>query len=334
MEQQDDFGKLKEPIFSRKKSLLTVGQYAARQGVSAGVVQEAAKLGVVQVRKHKHKTFIVDLPLDAYKIAKEPDSSVISDEGCLTAEETEPEFCTDKITELVNRICQPAESAPPSADNSAHKVETKIDGQQEIKSTPRPAHSHSPAKDSPLEQWSGWPVERLDLSLLAEDANELSDNRDIDDRQMGSFRVPLLRNITESVTSISLSKVIFAFMTIAFAVSISAYIWSSNDRKIQQQKLRSSYENINNLMTKYDNAMQQARIYELDMNNWQTEAKQAEKTLTEYKTELESIKQSLYDARKDLQNTQQYNTDMLKKLNEQISKIRSQASGTSARPIE
>ena len=74
MEQQNSLNKLNEPIFSRKKSLLTVGQYAARQGVSAGVVQECARLGVVQVRKHKNKTFIVDLPLDTYKIIKQQDS--------------------------------------------------------------------------------------------------------------------------------------------------------------------------------------------------------------------------------------------------------------------
>jgi Skp family chaperone for outer membrane proteins len=331
MKQQDDLSKLKEPIFSRKKSLLTVGEYAARQGVSAGVVQEAAKLGVVQVRKHKHKTFIVDLPLDAYKIAKEPDLPPF--------EEIDPEFCANKIAELVNRICQPDNFAPPLADDSIHKVETEINDRQEIKSIPSPRFLASPrvsreAGRRAKARAGDWPVETLDLSLLAEEANELSDNRDINDHQLSRFRVPILRNIIESITSVSPSKIFFTLMTITFAVSISAYIWSSNDRKIQQQKLRGAYENISNLMTKYDDARQQAKIYELDMNNWQSEAQQAEKAITDYKAELESTKQSLSEARKDLQNTQRYNTDTLRKLNDQISKIRSQVPGPYNRPVE
>ena len=88
----------KEPIFSRKKNLLSVGQYASRQGVSTGIVQEAARLGVVQVRKHKDKTFIVDLPLDTYKMLKQPDWG--NSDGVDTT------VGANKISELVNRIFQ------------------------------------------------------------------------------------------------------------------------------------------------------------------------------------------------------------------------------------
>ncbi len=320
MEQRDDLSKLKEPIFSRKKSLLTVGQYAARQGVSSGVVQEAAKLGVVQVRKHKDKTFIVDLPLDAYKIAKETDSPPFEDIA--------PPLADDSIHKVDSTLRQSLVQA------GSGQVETEIDDRQEIKSIPRTARVHSLPKEEPLQQWQDWPIETLDLNLLAKEENKLFDNRDINNRQLGRFRIPILRNIIESITSISPSKAFFTLMTITFAVSISAYIWTSNDRKIQQQKLRGAYENISNLMTKYENVRQQARMYELDMNNWQSEAQRTEKAMTDYKTELESVKRSLYEARRDLQSTQRYNTDTLRKLNDQISKIRSQVPGPSSRPIE
>ena len=54
-------------LFSTKKALLTFGEYASRQGVSSGVVEQCAKLGIVQVRKHKNDKFVVDLPLSIYR---------------------------------------------------------------------------------------------------------------------------------------------------------------------------------------------------------------------------------------------------------------------------
>ncbi|MBN1786944.1 MAG: hypothetical protein JW806_00950 [Sedimentisphaerales bacterium] len=351
---QDDLSKLNKPIFSSKKSLLTVDQYAARQGVSKGIVQEAARLGVVQVRKHKDKTFIVDLPLNVNEIAREPDNAVIED--------FDADFCTDKITELVNRICKSDNSALPLTNESTNvdlinindetidlddetifDVDAQIDQDQEIVpvtpeqiqetepifepeplAEPQPSESVSYAEDEFLQNWNDWPVEPLDLTLLAESENEISDNSDIDDHELGRFRVPVLRNIIESISAVSPSRALFTFMIITFAVSISAFIWVSNDRKMQQQKLRTAYENITNLMTKYENTKQQARLFELDMDNWRSEAQDAEKTMADYKTEIENLKQSLYEARSDLERTQRYNTDVLRKLNQQISKIRTQ----------
>lgn len=90
-------------LFSRKKSLLSVQQYASSQGISTGVVQECAKLGVVQVRKHKSKTFIVDLPLDAAKTAKQQDDNKL--------EQIDTSAQAQRISELVNKIFQPAKPA-------------------------------------------------------------------------------------------------------------------------------------------------------------------------------------------------------------------------------
>ena len=104
-----------EPIFSRKKSLVTMQQYATSQGVSAGIVQECAKLGVVQVRKHKDKTFIVDLPLDAYKNLHQPDEQ--KPEPIDTVAEAQ------KITGLINKILQPVQNTQAA---TAKPVEREI----------------------------------------------------------------------------------------------------------------------------------------------------------------------------------------------------------------
>lgn len=326
MEQQDDPVKAKEPIFSRKKTLLTVGQYASHQGVSAGIVQEAAKLGMVQVRKHKDKTYIVDLPLDVYQIARQSDAHPM--------ETVDTESCANKITELVNRIFQPDNTGRNTPADFGNKAETQSGDMPQIQSTGQMTSACSASQTEFSVQdddvYPGIP----DLNLFAQELNELADNKDINEQQLSRFRIPVLRNITESITSLSARKIFLILMATAFAVTIIAYSWVSNDRKIQQQKLRDAYENISNLITKYENERQKARLYELDIINWQSEAQRSQKEIIDYKAELQIVKNSLYEARRDLQNTQMYNMETIRTLNDQINKIRSQVSNTSGKTVE
>lgn len=341
MEQQDSASKLKEPIFSRKKALLTVGQYAVRQGVSAGIVQECARLGIVQVRKHKNKTFIVDLPLDAYRSIKQLDSD--------SPEPVDSANCANKITELVNRIFQPAapvrqhsesdnETQLLSAD-SERTESKKIGGLKTVEINPASAEM-----SLPQHRHKG-PAAIPDLKLFAEEENKVfkSANRrdlakggaaDRTEPEPGRFRIPFLRNITDSIRAVSVWKLSFVLVTAAFVISICAYARVSFDRKIQQQKLREAYESINKLMTKYEDAIQKTRLYEFDLMSWQSEAEQSKKALISSETELQNARKQLYEAEKDLQTTQQYNTEKLKELNDQISKIRSHLPNLSGQAAE
>lgn len=54
-----------------KRSLLPIDEYAAREGLSRDIVEECGKLGVVQIRRYKGKTFVVDVPLSPYLCASE-----------------------------------------------------------------------------------------------------------------------------------------------------------------------------------------------------------------------------------------------------------------------
>ncbi|MGB8226564.1 MAG: hypothetical protein WCE45_06855 [Sedimentisphaerales bacterium] len=306
MEQQNSLQKLNEPIFSRKKSLLTVSQYATRQGVSAGVVQECAKLGVVQVRKHKDKTFIVDLPLDTYKIIKQQDS--------LSPETIDSTLSANKITELVNRIFK-AEG------------ETKIlPAETKRKEDRKNSRIHSAGiKPAPAESLFSQPQHKEpatipDLQLFADPPLLLAKQ---ERGQPARFRIPLLRGFTESIKSVSVWKLASVAAAAAFVISLCAYAWVSIDRKIQQQKLQQAYESINKLMSKYEETRQQARLYEFDMMSWRSEAEQSKRALLSTESELQNARKNLSETRKDLDNMQQYNNETLKDLNEQITKIRS-----------
>ena len=54
-----------------KRSLLPIDEYAAREGLSRDIIEECGKLGVVQIRRYKGKTFVVDVPLSPYLCASE-----------------------------------------------------------------------------------------------------------------------------------------------------------------------------------------------------------------------------------------------------------------------
>ena len=309
MEQQDGLNKLSEPIFSRKKSLLTVGQYAVRQGVSAGVVQECARLGVVQVRKHKDKTFIVDLPLDTYRIIKQQDSP--------SSEAVNTEFCANKITELVNKIFQ--------SDNQTQLLPAETERTESKKNSGRKITETNPVPAKPLfpQPWHKGTDTILDLQLFAEEKNKVLHAGDKIEPDIGRFRVPFLRGLIESVRAISIWKLSFVLVTLAFIISICAYAWVSIDRKMQRQKLQQAYESIGKLITKYEDVRQKAKLYEFDMMNWRSEAEQSKKALIDSEVELQDVKERLYETRKDFQTMQQYNAETLKELNEQISRIRS-----------
>ena len=54
------------PTLQCKRSLLPIDEYAAREGLSRDIIEECGRLGIIQIRKYKGKTFVVDVPLSPY----------------------------------------------------------------------------------------------------------------------------------------------------------------------------------------------------------------------------------------------------------------------------
>ncbi len=51
------------PILQLKRPLLPIERYAAREGVSIGLLEQCGKLGIVQIRRYKGNTYVVDVPI-------------------------------------------------------------------------------------------------------------------------------------------------------------------------------------------------------------------------------------------------------------------------------
>jgi hypothetical protein len=47
-------------------ALVPIEDYAAREGVSLEVIEACGQAGIVQIRRHKGKIFVVDIPLTPY----------------------------------------------------------------------------------------------------------------------------------------------------------------------------------------------------------------------------------------------------------------------------
>ena len=47
-------------------ALISIDEYAAREGVSAELIKACGQAGIVQIRRHKGKTYVVDHPLTPY----------------------------------------------------------------------------------------------------------------------------------------------------------------------------------------------------------------------------------------------------------------------------
>lgn len=281
------------PIFTRKKSLLTPDQYAARQGVSQGIVQECTKLGVVQIRKHKDKTYIVDLPLDTYKLLKQPDSS---------SEAVATSSSSNKITELVNRIFNPASIAPDLNMEKKNLTDAK---QNDLD-----LHKNGTIGAGAIP----------DLKLFGDEETK-AENINIRIPEIG-FRVSPMRNVTDSIRTKSMWKISFVFAAFAFALSFIAYTSVSIEKKDQQQKLQQAYDSIDKLISKYEQTKQQVKTTEFDMLTWRSEAEEAKKALLNTENELQNTRKSLFESKKELQTIQETNSERLKELNEQITKIR------------
>jgi hypothetical protein len=55
-----------EPILHVKRSLIPLEEYAEREGVSVSIVHECAKTGIVQIRKCRGESYVVDVPLSPH----------------------------------------------------------------------------------------------------------------------------------------------------------------------------------------------------------------------------------------------------------------------------
>ncbi len=71
-----------KPILQLERQLLQIDKYAAREGLSTKLVEKCGQLGIVQIRKYKGNTYVVDVPLSPYYPASEGTPVVPAASSC------------------------------------------------------------------------------------------------------------------------------------------------------------------------------------------------------------------------------------------------------------
>ncbi|MHC4158180.1 MAG: hypothetical protein ACYSSO_03785 [Planctomycetota bacterium] len=102
-----------------ERTLLPIDEYAAREGVSREIVEKCGQLGIVQIRRYKGKTFVVDIPLGPYSCVSE----AIKEAG----EPVDRVAQARKISELAQKIIPGDSIAVADHRMQDHQVQEAIE---------------------------------------------------------------------------------------------------------------------------------------------------------------------------------------------------------------
>ena len=67
-----------ESTLQLNRSLLPIDEYAASKGLSRGIIEEYGRQGLVQIRRHSGKIFVVDVPISPYRSPPEGSDGAIN----------------------------------------------------------------------------------------------------------------------------------------------------------------------------------------------------------------------------------------------------------------
>jgi hypothetical protein len=103
-------------------ALVSVEEYAAKEGVSTELIEACALAGVVQTRRHKGKTFVVDHPLTPYSQAS-PDSSAVFSAGAAASPQPAA-YPTKSEQHRENKVEKVKPAYPPKANSNGLNGQT------------------------------------------------------------------------------------------------------------------------------------------------------------------------------------------------------------------
>ena len=147
-----------EATLQLKRALLPIDEYAAREEVSRGIVEECGKLGIVQIRKYRGKTFVVDVPLSPYRCAPEaPEGATkragegshfakssqhrVADEPETAKRHTKSDNESIKAGTISTLVEKMVHKASKIADKPVNAVEDKNDQAEKIRAPAQIVHS-------------------------------------------------------------------------------------------------------------------------------------------------------------------------------------------------
>ena len=293
------------PTFSLKRSLLPIGEYAAREGLSMDIVRECGKLGIVQIRKYKGKTFVVDVPIGPY-----PYMSEAAEQFARPPDETaEARGAADDETGRTENISESTQTVSAEVLEIVDELTAAADEITRMKSL-------SGSMQTSDLQGFGITDEQLKLADETEEVKEKPKSTQII-QDNGIQLSPLTAQAGSKRT-----WQIVAVLSIAFLfATLAAFLWLYMDREIQLERLDRANANI---QTAYNSSRQAARQIETLQNKLGSSGAQMERLrndLENYRAEVKTLRGGLTRAEQNLKTIQERNAKAVERLNRQIQKL-------------
>jgi len=272
-----------------KKSLLPIDEYVRREGLSRSIVENRGKLGVVQIRKYKGKTYVVDVPVSPYlfesKTAKEKTQSLGSS---LQAER--PAAPARK----------PTSHGPGMSGRSSGLSERagKIKSARTVTAKPRSI------------------IEKPKKAIPSTEANRPSESSEIalnDEFRLRALAAQAKSGRIWQVTSILSLVFVFAACLVSF--------WFYMDRRVQLERADSAYATVTTVHQNYLQAKRQVETLRSRIESSSADLERSRYELSKSQEQIKTLRNQLAAAGRDVRLLRRRYFETVRQLEQQIEKL-------------
>lgn len=339
-------------ILQLERPLLPIDKYALREGLSRNMVEHFSKIGYLQIRKYKGKTYVVDVPVTQYSFDAGSEGSVQFDIDTFeTDERTEPqespagnpsETALESFANKAAKIHEPLKKIfdkaygivqRPQKDDSQKPVRAKSDKQILTEDTPSktdevtPLVKHADPIHTPE-------LEKIVVRPSVEAKPTLQATRTFADSEI---QFELLAAEAQAKRSWQIAAV---SLSVILIVAVFITIWSLSDRKAQVNKANQAYAGMYQLANDSSLEKQQGQFLKDELNTSKATTHDLRSELENSTAELKRLQEELNASRADVKlirnklnlatqihdALQEKNAKALKELTEQFQNLKTRLS--------
>ncbi len=312
------------PAVQLHKPLMPIDAYMAREGVSESVVEEYRQLGIVQIRRHKGKTYVIEIPLEPYP--SEPEAAQ------QTARPGGEAGRAEQVSEPAEKVITAA--VPAEAEKSREEtVKTAKRLQFFVQLLLAPANIAGRLKRIVLS------VGRLCVKLLVMAGRLTKSAKSKLERivripklarspRQSAGRVEIARTATESRIA---WRIPAGAALILLAASLVTNGWLFIDRQRRIDRLEYAYAGIMIKHNNYIKARLQNDSLQAGLDDFSAEINLLRNELNNSAEQVQNLRDQLMQAMRDIQIIKQHNAETQAQLNERIRNLTARPRGLTGR---
>jgi len=316
-----------KPILQLKRPLLPIDKYAARQRVSTKIVEKYGRLGIVQIRKYKGKTYVVDVPLSPYYPTSEGVHPAGTTGGVQTLQEShKSQIPREMVSQATGKHRQPVDKSSqvkkiPELDQKSTRGTRKI-AAQPIRPNIEPSKAETM---SILAKSLFREVFKTKNQFVAKIRHKVSHSESTSNpaqipknsrRQFDIYAEQARTQRAWQVAAVSLIGCLFA--------AFLACLWLYMNQKVHRGRLDQTYASIQNVYDDFVRTSQHLATLQSKLVESTAELEWVKNELNNTKAGSESMRSELTQVKQGLERVQQYNTAALGQLREQLQQLTTQ----------